>query len=484
MISRSDDIKTIARTSQICFRNCCSLCSLIDLRHVSHCQDKGNFTFKRLSFTIVICLSSILPPLHPALACVVQILPNVVNETKSPNSILNCPIELQSRVADHNYVLVNKYLAGLAQAVADPNNIGRTLIVTDTQRVSSLIVPATMGLRIEQGGNIMVQLDAKLLIEGPFEAGLYRVFSGSGRVVFGRAAIDRCYPEWWRANTVPGQTDMTDALNRAIYAARRTAVVYLHSGLYLVSGKLLLYAGTQLEGTGYVNTVIEASNEFTGTAIISMAKNQTAQDLLLENFSVEGNGVGALVNGIELGTQGPGYQFMLASSIQNVMVSHCTGYGFYINSDVSEIRNVWSEFNHVGFYFTDANIYGYNVNAEYSDLQDIIIAAGNSQFYGIQIEGSNKQKPQPTVDAIDVRADQVGLFGVYVSYPVPRNAAIGISAGDHITAVNVTLGGTTDNPRYIIDDATSGVKIRNSIPRRAIGFYATPDGAPSTPGRY
>ena len=68
-------------------------------------------------------------------------------------------------------------------------------------------IPANVGLKIQYPGSITLG-DYDLTINGPFEAGLHRVFvcDGSGRVAFSSNSTVSAYPQWWGA-VADGVTD-------------------------------------------------------------------------------------------------------------------------------------------------------------------------------------------------------------------------------------------------------------------------------------
>lgn len=83
-------------------------------------------------------------------------------------------------------------------------------------------IPGNITIRPENGAIISVATGTTIAINGPFEAGLYQVFSctGTGAVTFG-AAVKEVHPEWWGTNTTPGSTDMTAAIQAALGTGKR-----------------------------------------------------------------------------------------------------------------------------------------------------------------------------------------------------------------------------------------------------------------------
>jgi hypothetical protein len=85
-----------------------------------------------------------------------------------------------------------------------------------TFNLAALTFPAGIQVILADGALLEVGADATLTFDGPFTAGLYRVFSDSGRIQFGNAAVTEVYPQWWGS---AGAADASPAINRAIAAA-------------------------------------------------------------------------------------------------------------------------------------------------------------------------------------------------------------------------------------------------------------------------
>ena len=81
---------------------------------------------------------------------------------------------------------------------------------------SSWNVPARCSLVFFKGATLKVGAGATVTINGPFSAGLFRVFdiTGGGRLVFAPGAVDAVHPEWWH----DGGDDYHDAILAAINA--------------------------------------------------------------------------------------------------------------------------------------------------------------------------------------------------------------------------------------------------------------------------
>ena len=102
---------------------------------------------------------------------------------------------------------------------------------------------------------------ANLAINGPFNAGLYQVFSGAGLVDFGDGAITVIYPEWWGA-IADDSTECATAFNSMIACINAHGTtgmaVSLSDGSYVVSTALTTIAseyGITFRGQGRIHTI-------------------------------------------------------------------------------------------------------------------------------------------------------------------------------------------------------------------------------------
>lgn len=81
-------------------------------------------------------------------------------------------------------------------------------------------VNSNIDLVVPKGADIQIANGVTLTINGPLTAGPYKIFTctGTGAVAFGTGSVKEVYPEWWAANTTPGTTDMTTAIQAAVTA--------------------------------------------------------------------------------------------------------------------------------------------------------------------------------------------------------------------------------------------------------------------------
>lgn len=116
---------------------------------------------------------------------------------------------------------------------------------------ADLTVPANVTLRPLAGAILTVSTGKTLTINGPFEAGLYQVFSctGTGKVVY----AGKKYPEWWGAKDDSGTTTTVNntAFNAALAAGGNVYVAAPTGGYYSITDALTVaVANTKIKGNG------------------------------------------------------------------------------------------------------------------------------------------------------------------------------------------------------------------------------------------
>ena len=127
-------------------------------------------------------------------------------------------------------------------------------------------IPANIILVLEYGALISVDTGKTLTIYSPANIkaqATQQIFSGAGTVAFSSGG-GNIYPDWWKENTSPGTTDMTDALTAAAVAQDSTEWIYqsvLSSG-YIGGGSPIVLQSTKylisedITGFGYYPTII------------------------------------------------------------------------------------------------------------------------------------------------------------------------------------------------------------------------------------
>lgn len=113
--------------------------------------------------------------------------------------------------------------ATIIAALADIGSKQKTLVLypnlTDTTTTWSIaadqVIPSTVSLKVGRGAIVSIATTKTLTINGPLNAGLYQILSGTGNTVFGPGSVNEVFPEWWATNAAPGVTDMSAAIQAA-----------------------------------------------------------------------------------------------------------------------------------------------------------------------------------------------------------------------------------------------------------------------------
>ncbi|MBL0226084.1 MAG: hypothetical protein IPQ16_11090 [Geobacteraceae bacterium] len=87
--------------------------------------------------------------------------------------------------------------ANLSSAKASPLTAGKEILITRAETVNNLTIPADRTLKIQQGGSLSVNSGKTFVLNGPFSAGQYQVFTGSGAVVFNSPLVNLGTTSWF-----------------------------------------------------------------------------------------------------------------------------------------------------------------------------------------------------------------------------------------------------------------------------------------------
>ncbi len=159
------------------------------------------------------------------------------------------------------WVDVRNY-ASINAAVTAIGSDSTILLVPDAQTLTaSLTVPSNIHLVILKGGSIVKASTYTLTISGPFEAGLYQVFSGfsAGNVTFGSGSIKEAYAEWWGAKGDGSTNDYTAFACATLSGAGIIKVINTGSDYMVLSGNnpggytygFQVPSNTRVIGVGY-----------------------------------------------------------------------------------------------------------------------------------------------------------------------------------------------------------------------------------------
>ena len=259
--------------------------------------------------------------------------------------------------------------------------------------------PATLGLVFRKGGRIKFG-DSKVQINGPIEAGPYRIFEGTGRVTIADNAVAELHVEWW-GGAADGATDNTPAFAAAI-AAMPDPKIRLLQGTYLgvisASDKTVV-----LEGSGKKTTTLRNNAPATNTIWL----NKSPYGTRIGDVTIDMNGArktGILLSNCNYADMQRVYIIGQADGNYALHVANCTlssfndvvfgddngGHLLVERSFYSNFRNISSGRSRTlaAVKITDtSSLHFYGLYVEHGQNGSIVLErAQNVNFYGIGIE--------------------------------------------------------------------------------------------------
>lgn len=250
---------------------------------------------------------------------------------------------------------------------------------------TSETVPSNINKVIEKGAILSIVAAQTLTINGPFDAGLYQVFSGAGSVVFGTATVQAANATWWGLATGAAAAINSTALKAAIDSL--APIVKIPNGTFLYDTGLIIDRTLRFEGasssernTGTGNTMTRLSYTGAGIAITLDGESVTGTyNIHLSNFSLLGTNAAA--GGIKVGTSDT--TPVLMSSLKNINIDLFNGalvFGLEIRRcQQSVFENVHSHQNYYGI-GTDTD--GLNTTLTFRNCHAI-----SSPSYGWMLQG-------------------------------------------------------------------------------------------------
>lgn len=134
-----------------------------------------------------------------------------------------------------------------AALAAIDTTAGTLLLRPGTWAVTSNVtIPANVALEVPKGAILSISTGVTLTINGPFDAGDYQVFSGTGNVVFGQGAVDKVLVAWFYSGSGDAEAPIEAALNSVSYGT--PIPVELPAGLLTYAGTLNIPKGGILKG--------------------------------------------------------------------------------------------------------------------------------------------------------------------------------------------------------------------------------------------
>ncbi len=169
----------------------------------------------------------------------------------------------------------------------------KTVVITTALTVAQSNLsgpwPADRRLEIRKGG--VLNNTTAVTIAGPFEAGRYTVFKGSGAVILSGVSTPQIFPEWWGAagdNQTTSATINVTAINAALAVANGTLLPVSLTGTYYINGQITPGSNSKLisDGSGVLKAVPSISGIAAGDYLISV-NGQT--NFNIDRVEVDGN---------------------------------------------------------------------------------------------------------------------------------------------------------------------------------------------------
>ncbi|MDD3926996.1 MAG: glycosyl hydrolase family 28-related protein, partial [bacterium] len=206
---------------------------------------------------------------------------------------------------------VQKY-AGLSAAITAIGSNVRTLLIPVSKDVTgNVTVPVNVTLLFQGDGRLNISTGVTVTINGPVQAPLKQIFTGSGTASFSgnKGCLEKVYPQWWGAKA-DGVTNDAAAIQTAVNAAAtmnrggQGGTVFFSPGRYNIRSSIILPRTgatptkvVRLQGAGMRDTVIGQSGgttfpqdraliEWENTA--SHAWHQWIKDMTLQLPNVAG----------------------------------------------------------------------------------------------------------------------------------------------------------------------------------------------------
>ena len=325
------------------------------------------------------------------------------------------------RVKNNGQIIATTY-ASINAVVAAAGSNKETLVVDSSDTLAAnLTIPSTLTLKIPQGGMIVKANTYTLAINGPFEAGLYQVFSGfaSGDVT----GIDNPNPLWWGADRT-GTTDSTLAFNCAAKNLRPESVtgdfaggkVKVSRGKYKITGTITAAPGIVFEGEGGSQYNYQAANLAAKVTWISHEPTVADTDCFvfdLNTWDTYGRSSGAGITDM----------YISGNATSRRLISYPNG---FIKPILEGVRTNGGSVGLYGRYGIESNIW----NSTFGQARDIGVhidyvttVSTSVYFWGCRIDGNGITKTGLRVDG----ATTVYYFGGLIDECTEYHARIGVT---------------------------------------------------------
>lgn len=266
-------------------------------------------------------------------------------------------------------------------AIGTTNKVSLVLRPGTWAIANDLTIPSNVTLKAPPGALIEIATTKTLTINGPFDAGLYQVFScvGTGKVVYAGAK----YPEWWGAKDDSGTTDNTEEIQAAFTAGGHVQITAPTGGYYKITSALTAsVAGTKIKSANRAE--IRQATAATKGLIL------TASNIEVDGLKVTGT-QHAAYSVFEIGIQAYGTDnapaaptFITGIKIKNCEVSNWGAIGIQLlyvrNYEIGPSNDVYD--------CVYAAFIGYSVQKGFvyaNNFRDIEVGNASANAYGIAL---------------------------------------------------------------------------------------------------
>jgi hypothetical protein len=170
------------------------------------------------------------------------------------------------------------------KSIGTTNLVALTLAPGNWVMNANVTIPPNITLKMTTGALITTS-GYTLTISGPFEAGMFQVFTGNGFVSFGEGAVEAVYPEWWGARG-NGTVDCTAAINSAISSLPRGTVKFAEGTYKIVTTIMLNKDRVNLIGQGPQATILSYAPKGPGTAVYFYKPGSALVQSLFKGFGL------------------------------------------------------------------------------------------------------------------------------------------------------------------------------------------------------
>ncbi|MBI5586244.1 MAG: hypothetical protein HY892_20735 [Deltaproteobacteria bacterium] len=174
-----------------------------------------------------------------------------------------------------------------------------TLLISDRQTITTdTTIPAHITLHFLQGGVLAIGDGVRVSLNGPVQAGAFRIFdlASTGVVLFNAGSVGEAPVEWWGA-VGDDRTDNVWALRAAVTSVNETygnPALILGPGHYRIGGPIVIHKNNlTLRGVGHRISKLKCTAAEAGL-VLDKGSRQVLYSTRLEEFEVDGNSLARL----------------------------------------------------------------------------------------------------------------------------------------------------------------------------------------------